>query len=333
MGAPIYYNKNNVLSNYKFYVKKLKDLKNAKVHDFCGQATKVIGGREDNFTSSSPCILSQGEGYLLNVRYVNYKIRPDGGYDFKHSDGKITTLNKVYWLGRNLNILREKWIDQVADESLRYQGVEDVKVFPHCGDLLFLGTVQNPTTGNVTVGHGVYDVTQDKLVSTAFSSPHGRSCEKNWAYFHSSSGNLQMVYEWSPLTIAEKATDNTIKVLSRDAEVPPFMRDVRGSSHGQRVVTADGKEEIWFLCHLVQYSTPRHYYHLFVILDGETLKYKRHSILFKFHDECIEYALGMVVEPQRVLLSYSRMDRTSAVLTLPRETVEKELFPVALSSE
>lgn len=321
------YYKSNVLSNYKFYVKKLKNLKGVKEYDFCGKATKTMGGREDDFISSSPCILAQGEGYLLNVRYVNYKIRPDGGYDFKHSDGKITTLNKVYWLGRNLNILHEKWMDKVADESLRYQGVEDVKVFPHCGDLLFLGTVQHPSTGNVTVGHGVFDTTQDKLVSNAFGSPMGRGCEKNWAYFHTSSGELRIVYEWSPLTVAEKVEDDKIKFLSRDADVPSFLRDVRGSSHGQRVVTADGREEIWFLCHLVQYTTPRHYYHLIVILDGETLKYKRHSILFKFHDECIEYALGMVVEPHRLLLSFSRMDRTSAVITVPREIVEKELFP------
>jgi hypothetical protein len=135
-----------------------------------------------------------------------------------------------------------------------------------------------------------------------------------------------VVYEWSPLTIGA-VEGSELKIVSHRTEVPAFFRDVRGSSHGQRVVCADGTEEIWFLCHLVHYTTPRHYYHLLVILDGETLAVKRHSILFKFHDECIEYALGLVVEPRRLLISYSRMDRTSAVMEIPRDVVEAELFP------
>ena len=323
------YNKGNVLGNYKFYCKKLKDMKDVKDVDFSEKVEKVIGNRGDNFTSSSPCIVAQSEGYLLNVRYVNYKLRPDGGYDFKHSDGKITTLNKVYWLGKkDLNVIQSSWIDQVADESLRYQGVEDVKVFSHCGELQFLGTVENPASGLITIGHGVYNTKSDKLISTPFASPFNRRCEKNWSYFHAIDGSLRVVYEWSPLTIyIPKYDDSTLTIASRDETVPAFFRDIRGSSHGQHVVSADGKDEIWFLCHLVHYTTPRHYYHLIVVLDGETLKYKRHSILFKFHGDCIEYALGMVIEQQRLLFSYSRMDGTSSVMIVPRAVVETELFP------
>jgi hypothetical protein len=315
------FHKGNVLSNYKFYVKKLKDLKGVKEVDFGGKVEKTIMGRADTFTSSSPCILPWGDGYLLNVRYVNYTIRPDGGYDFKHNDGKITTLNKTLWLGANLNLLQESWIDQVQDETLRYQGVEDVKVFPHCGELLFVGTVENPANGRVTVGGGVYDWKKDQLASTAFASPNDRGCEKNWAYFHDKEGALRVLYEWSPLTIG-RVKEGALVLESKDAEVPAFFRDLRGSSHGVRV-----GGDVWFLTHLVHYTTPRHYYHCIVVLDGETLKYKKHSILFKFHGDCIEYSLGMVVETERVLFSFSRMDRTSAVMSVPRSTVDSELFP------
>ena len=105
--------------------------------------------------------------------------------------------------------------------------------------------------------------------------------------------------------------------------VPPFFRDVRGSTHGMRF-----GGELWFLCHIANYTTPRTYYHLLVVLDGETLAIKRHSILFKFADESIEYALGLIVEAERLLISFSRYDRTSAVLTMPRTLMESELFPV-----
>lgn len=320
------YHKGNVLSNYRFYVKKLKDMPGAADIEFCGKAEKTIMGRPDSFVSSSPCIIPNGEGYMMNVRYVNYMIRPDGGYDFKHGDGKITTLNLVYWLTKDLKVIKTKWMDQVQDESLRYQGVEDVKVFRHADELLFLGTVENPANGRVAVGHGTYDYTKDRLHSAAWPSPNDRGCEKNWCYFHTADGDLRLIYDWSPLTIAEPAGDH-IKILTKDEAVPPVFRDVRGSSNGCLTTGPDGSQEIWFLCHLVQYSTPRHYYHLIVVLDAKTLKFKRNSILFKFHSDCIEYSLGFIVEPERLLFSYSRMDRTSAVLTLPRALAQKELFP------
>jgi hypothetical protein len=96
---------------------------------------------------------------------------------------------------------------------------------------------------------------------------------------------------------------------------------VRGSSNGVRV-----GDEVWFLCHFVEYTVPRQYYHILVVCDAATLSYKRHSIAFKFHGDCIEYGLGLVVEAERVLISYSRMDRSSEVLVVGRDVVERELF-------
>jgi hypothetical protein len=315
------YNRDNVLSNYKFYVKKLKNLKGVEAKNFCGRATKMIMGRDDDFVSSSPCIIPMADGYLMNVRYVNYTIKPDGSYAFKHTDGKITTLNLLQWLNRDFRVLKSHWIDKVQDESLRYQGVEDVKIFAHCDQVLFCGTVENVKSGSVTVGHGVLDMQGDCLHSRPWPSPKGRQCEKNWCYFHNAEGELRMIYDWSPLTIAEHG-EESIKIVSTDADVPAIFKDLRGSSNGCLV-----GDELWFLTHLVQYSTPRHYYHMIVVLDAKTLKVKRHSILFKFGDDCIEYALGFLVEPSRVIFTHSSMDRTSTLVTLPRDVMEKELFP------
>jgi hypothetical protein len=129
------------------------------------------------------------------------------------------------------------------------------------------------------------------------------------------------MYDWSPLTVG-KVVNGQLEILTTNKSVPAFFRDVRGSSHGFRV-----GGDIWFLCHIANYTTPRTYYHLLVVLDGETLDVKRHSILFKFADESIEYALGLIVEPERLLISFSRYDRTSAVLAMPRSLMESELFP------
>lgn len=313
------YLKNNCIDNYKFYAKKLKDHCSRDI-EFCGETVKSVMGRDDHFVSSTPCIIRHGEGYLMNICYVNHRIDDGGKYRFKHNDGKITTINKVVWLSNDLQVLRESWIDEVQNEHLRYQGVEDVRLFLHCGDLLFLGTTEDPACGRLTVGHGIYDPNRKALVSSPFKSPYERSCEKNWCYAHDADGRLRVVYEWSPLTIGE-IHDGEFRILSRSPDVPDFFREVRGSSGGCSV-----GDEVWFVCHLARYTIPRWYYHILVVLDKD-LKYKRHSTLFKFHDDCIEFALGLVVEPDRLLISYSRMDRTAAVMEVPRDVVERELFP------
>jgi hypothetical protein len=320
---------------------------NVKIYDFCGKVEKKVGDVDDDFLSSSPCIIPWSDAsdpevaYLLNVRYVNYYIEPNGGYKFKHDNQKITTINRTYWLDRSFAIRKEHWLDKVEKPHLRYQGVEDVKIFKHKDDLLFLGTVEDPETGNIRVGHGSYTFKGDRLASTPFQSPLNRGCEKNWCYVlgppkagqgeelkanevgqssvTNAAGELKVVYDWSPLTIGA-VEGNNLRIQSRNASVPPFFQDLRGSTNGAVV----GNER-WFLCHIANYTTPRTYYHMIVVLD-ENLVYKRNTILFKFHDVCIEYALGLIVESDRMIITYSKMDRTSAILEMPRALVESELF-------
>lgn len=314
------YNKYNVLSNYKYYAKKLIELKDIKEYTYTDKIICNIGGRDDNFTSSTPCIIAHSEGYLMNIRYVNYTIMNDGSYRFKNDDGKITTLNKVYWLNNNMEIIKSHIIDKVENETMRYQGVEDVKIFSHCGEILYLGTVQNPRNDRITIGGGKYALNCDKLISNVYESPNDRICEKNWCYYHNDNGELRVIYEWMPLTIAE-TNNNTLKILHKNMNMPPIFKDIRGSSNGFHY-----NDEIWFLCHLVHYSTPRNYYHIIVIFDKKTMEFKRHSILFKFRGDCIEYSLGLVVNKDNIIMSYSCMDRSSHIICIPQNVIEKELF-------
>lgn len=317
------HNRHNVMANYRFYAKCLVQFPHTLLN-VGGGANVVVGGREDTFTSSSPSLIpymgaDPSAAYLLNVRYVNYNLHNNGNYSFRHSDGKITTLNRRDLLSKDLKVLSSTWYDKVHDETLRYQGVEDVKLFNHKGQVHFFGTIEN-SAGKLTIGHGIYDGSSNCLQPTALVSPTDRTCEKNWAMFHNAAGELRVVYEWSPLTIGRLQGDRLVD-LERSPSVPAFFRDLRGSSNGCAV-----GDEIWFLCHMVHYSTPRHYYHIIVVLDSTTLIVKRHSILFKFSGDPIEYSLGLVVEDDRVLISFSRMDSTSAIIVVPRSVVEYELF-------
>ena len=63
----------NLLMNYKFYDNFCSSTSSL---DFSETLDLDIG----TFYSSSSCIIEDGEKYLLLVRYVNYKINPDGKY-------------------------------------------------------------------------------------------------------------------------------------------------------------------------------------------------------------------------------------------------------------
>ena len=71
--------------------------------------------------------------------------------------------------------------------------------------------------------------------------------------------------------------------------------------------------EIWFNSHLVSYETPRHYYHIVAVFDKE-MNYKRNSPPFKFEGEPIEYCLGLVVEEERIICTYSTWDGTTKLV-------------------
>jgi hypothetical protein len=195
-------------------------------------------------------------------------------------------------------------------------------VFAHEGELRFLGTTQDEQ-GRPRIGEGAYTYKSSVLFPTVYPSPSNQSCEKNWVHFHHR-GELKTIYSWAPI-IYGTLKDGKFEPDSAIQEVPKFFRDVRGSTNGTLVPTKDG-DELWFLCHYVGYSTPRQYYHCFVVLDAETLSVKRHSILFKLEGEKIEYALGLVVEEQRILISFSKWDAESIVCEYDRKTLEDFVF-------
>jgi hypothetical protein len=61
------------------------------------------------------------------------------------------------------------------------------------------------------------------------------------------------------------------------------------------------------------------------IFTGE-LKLNRWSNLFKFEGEKIEYALGLIVEQDRLIVSYSKWDREPVIGVYDKFKLEMEMF-------
>jgi hypothetical protein len=312
------YNYGNTLSNYKFYTKHLSSLTPERKSFNEMTEMTLIEDHTDKFYPSSPSIIPYNDGYMMNQRYVNYFIEPNGAYTCKWP---ITSFNRRLMLDKQFNVVGKFDFDLLPKEFDKYAGIEDVKIFPHKDKILFFGTEQDLSSKKLRVSGGVYpaDDTSHSLVSQIYQSPQNCDCEKNWCYFEHNNG-LKIVYKWYPMTIGQMVGDQLL--LEKPVHsVPDFFQHLRGSSNG---VTCG--DEIWFIAHMVEYSSPRNYYHCILIFDRDTLEYKRHSTLFKFEDTSIEYTLGFIVEKNRMIFGFSKMDRETILCAYNRPEIDRFIF-------
>lgn len=268
------------------------------------------------FRSSSPCLWKRSDqGYLMNLRHVNYHIGPDGSYDIQGD--QIISWNTCLVLDSEFNIV-EEIVFPVGSSDQRYLGVEDVRLFPvdkaSDSDPCFIGTIQHHN-GRLGLGLGTYPVSTPSVLKPRELRPDfvDSECEKNWVCVEIEGDELRIVYSWNPMRICElvdpKGTEGPLRLhCVRQIETPYGFRYYRGSTCGCRF-----GNEMWFVVHFVADGNPRQYYHVFVVFDAEMTRLLRTSCPFTFEDQPIEYCLGLCVEPDRVVCSYSTWDRTSKI--------------------
>ena len=137
----------------------------------------------------------------------------------------------------------------------------------------------------ISVVHGEYNLQTHQLSNiVGVNSPFNQT-EKNWVNV---SGTEDFVYGWHPLRVG-KIRGNQI-IFFKSIETPKYFSLFRGSTPS---VEVDGC--LLFLVHMVEYSTPRKYYHLFVQLEKETFRPLKVSLPFYFQKNEIEYCISMRV--------------------------------------
>ena len=329
----------NMLSNIKFY----KNILNPNMkYNLDNTFNFYFNNDIYEFRSSSSCLIKNPKknGYLLNIRYVNYYIENDGSY--KNCEKHIISVNKFVELDNNLSIIKQQLMNLVFDNR-RYIGVEDVKIYYNeyndnkndnendneNDNLMYIGTGYL-LSNQIGIVSGNYSVVNQKLeineLKQQFNNTH---CEKNWVFVNYNNNN-HIIYDWHPLRICKLQENNEINVVATK-NTPKIFSYVRGSSCGFNYVKKLGslidenmntideninidiiESEIWFINHIVSYENPRHYYHIISVFDSN-MNLLRYSAPFKFEGEPIEYCLSIVVEDERVLINYSVWDRTTRI--------------------
>lgn len=320
----------NVLSNYKFYTTALKSLETKMSNEVISVLNTInVPIENDVYLSSTPSICMDpyyDNKLYVNTRFVSYRIDDKGDYSY---DQNIKTKNVI----SVINIGSRKW-EKEREFLLEYNtvydglyiGLEDVRLF-YNNDLYF-----NANRGlgynNMVIETGKINLVTNSTASNLVYMENQRDIEKNWVLFKNRDREVKTIYGWYPLKIGNIEEDKRIDdknqitkkmVVTHEFDTPNFFRWVRGSTNGVTI-----GDEVWFICHLVSYEDRRYYYHIFVVLDSNTMEVKKYSKLFTFEKEKVEYTLGFVYfkNKNEFLIGYSLLDKETKYLTINKKEID-----------
>lgn len=344
----------NVMSNYKFYSKKLVDY-SSPLSNRVLEALKDIGkeliAREPDaadFAPSTPSLAIVGDELVVNVRYVNYHINERGGYDNQEhiaTKNVIARFDLTTWEKKS-----EEFMGYDKELDNLYVGLEDVRMFySETQQKLLYNANRGLGQHQLKVEHGEvftaseYDSVVEKRSGLVFMEGQ-KDIEKNWVMFEDSAGKLKIIYGWHDLVIGD-CVDNsrggyTFEKTHR-IKTPAIFKYFRGSTNGIRI-----GDEIWFICHVVSYEDRRYYYHSIFTLDATTYEVRRFTPLFTFEGDKVEYTLGFIYREEESMekqigesstkfafssdfasdgefwIGYSKMDCSTHYMSIKKSVIE-----------
>jgi tetratricopeptide (TPR) repeat protein len=323
----------NILSNYKFYGKSLKEIENPFPSHYM-QVLQNIGKTSDIdrniYISSTPSIyvdsINKSKMYV-NIRYVSYRINELGQY----INGEKMLTKNVFSI---IDIGSPNWI-KISESVLEYNksydslyvGLEDLRLFVN-NEIVYFTANRGLDYNKIVVETGI--IKSGSASSNLVYMDNQQEIEKNWVMFKNGDRDIKTIYGWYPLKIGS-VIDNPEKIIDEKRQIvkklqitseeitPNFFRWIRGSTNGVKV-----NDEVWFICHLVSYEECRYYYHIIVVLDLFTLKLKRFTKLFTFEKEKVEFTLGFVFmeKEKHFLIGYSIRDRETKYMMVSKDNID-----------
>lgn len=253
----------------------------------------------EGYTPSSTSYILYNDIHLLNTRYVNYNLTPQGAYIIHDSSGNLKTRNLITICDADTLEPKNQMFYNTEELPLTVhtqtiQGLEDIRLYIQDNNIKILATQRmyspNQTnrmlTAKLTLPHGILSDFQ------ILQPPTPTSCEKNWTPLPASD---MFIYQWHPYQIGvvkiNYQTDTNDLHITMTHTTPDHFARIRGSS-----VPFHYKNKIWCMVHLSEETCPRTYYHQIVILDSQTYLPQQISQPFRFRGKGIEFCIGFTIE-------------------------------------
>jgi hypothetical protein len=306
--------------------------------------------------------------HYLNTRFVNYWMYPNGYYRFHTPDMVIENRNYLSELDpETFEPVDYREMDEsvlygldgaplVAPKREKRSfsvGLEDIRLFNGVGPehekkVRFIATnvEYSPTMKNRMI-LGTYDLETASFRDCSVVVPPDPNswCEKNWipVPFVREDGveEERFIYKWSPMEIGRIDPEtNQLQIVLRHSVRPWIFGRLRGSTtfvdcpvdvlpaglRGGECKT----DYLVGLAHFSEEHSPRHYYHLLVLLEKSTLKPVRYSRVFYFEQLSIEFCIGMAIriyeaDEAKYLFWVSRFDRDPVCVEVAVSALEFRL--------
>ena len=298
-----------------------------------------------HFFPTSASYLFFQDQHILNTRYVNYFLTPDGYYIYPDQSGIIKNKNLYSILRKDPSgILQADSYVEMSEESLleNYKvnepsssiGLEDMRLYELNGRIRFSATTMGYSpTGRARIMIGYYDPSQRSYSDCQVIVPPNPDswCEKNWtpitSYDPMIFSNFSIppctelfIYKWSPLEIGKLVKDESgnthlTVIESYDIQEPWFHR-LRGSTVFSKI---DGK--LLGVTHFSEEGSPRQYYHMLVELDPVNLKPLRYSMPFYFLNKGVEFCIGFTVIENDYVFWISQKDRDPLTIIVEKKNI------------
>lgn len=282
----------------------------------------------ESFLPGSASYVEHLGKHYLNTRFVNYWMYPNGYYRFHNPE--LVIENRNYLSELDAETLEPYYFREMCEKTIYGTdgnpllppkrdkrsfsvGLEDIRLFSGPNEKVrFIATnvEYSPVPKNRMI-LGTYDLEAATYRDCQVVVPPDANswCEKNWIpiLFSESDSDIKeerFIYKWSPMEIGrvDPITNQLQIVLRYEVSAWIFSR-LRGSTTfidaplhilpKENQQNAKETEYLVGLAHFSEEHSPRHYYHLLILLEKKTLKPVRYSRVFYFEKLSIEFCIGM----------------------------------------
>lgn len=271
---------------------------------------------------SNTCIIPWKNGnYLLNVRIVNYILNEQAQFLLPQGVNYFETHNLCVETANDLKqVIFEKRFENIWKQDCPYRGIEDIRFIEKDGKIFYIATICHEN--RLMMSFHEYNKDNKSLEIQPIYSPYYRNVEKNWSMFLNHENDLLFVYQWFPLEIG-KIEKNKLTIIHQKDYGLWFMSRIKGSSTG---CLEKSSGLLWFLVHFHSDDKPRQYYHMFVLMNPSTYDIVRISSPFLFEDVKVQFGMGLVIEDERIIMTYTVFDRDTRVASYDKSKLINELF-------